>query len=59
MEDLRLPQNTTRLDSCIIQLRDIVGDSAPRELLIQVILAADYDLCRAVNYYYARCNDDE
>jgi hypothetical protein len=59
IEDLPIAQDTGRLDNCISQLRDIIGDTAPREQLVQVVLAADYDLCRAVNFYYARNQDDE
>ncbi|KYB25250.1 uncharacterized protein LOC100141518 [Tribolium castaneum] len=59
IEDLPLAQDAGRLDNCIRQLRDIIGDSAPREQLVQVVLAADYDLCRAVNFYYARNQEDE
>lgn len=44
----------TRLDRSIAQIRDIVGDGATREQLVQVILAADFDLCRAINYYYIK-----
>lgn len=40
-------------------MRDILGDTASRETLVQVILAADYDLRRAVNYFYARGDDGE
>ncbi|KAJ8954724.1 hypothetical protein NQ318_011417 [Aromia moschata] len=59
LEDLRLEQNSSRMDTCLVQMRDIVGDSAPREVLVRVLLAADFDLRRAVNYYYARNNADE
>ncbi|CAG9817046.1 unnamed protein product [Phaedon cochleariae] len=52
-------QTSSRMDNCISQLRDIVGETASRNLLVQVILAADFDLRRAVNYYYARTNEDE
>ncbi|CAH0555390.1 unnamed protein product [Brassicogethes aeneus] len=44
----------TKLELCLKQIRDIVGDVTPREGLVRIILAADYDLCRAVNYFYAR-----
>ncbi|KAJ8937023.1 hypothetical protein NQ314_012105 [Rhamnusium bicolor] len=59
LEDLHLEQNSSRMDVCLNQIRDIVGNTAPREILVQVILAADFDLRRAVNYYYARGNGDE
>ncbi|XP_017785530.1 PREDICTED: uncharacterized protein LOC108568763 isoform X2 [Nicrophorus vespilloides] len=58
MEDLPAP-DPVRLEQCIQQMRDILDISVSRERLIQVILAADYDLCRAMNYYYARAEEDE
>lgn len=54
-----LNRDITRLEACITQMRDILGDTAPRETLVQMILAADYDLRRAVNYFYARGDNDE
>lgn len=57
LEDLPLSHDTARLETSLAQLRDIVGDTAPREKLIQVLLAADYDLCRAVNYFYSKTED--
>lgn len=59
MEDLPLSHDSARLEACIAQLRDILGDTASRGTLVQVILAADYDLRRAVNYFYARGDNDE
>ncbi|KAK4876099.1 hypothetical protein RN001_012521 [Aquatica leii] len=57
LEELPLSHDTARLENSLTQLRDIVGDTAPREKLIQVVLAADYDLCRAVNYFYSKGDD--
>ncbi|KAK9873149.1 hypothetical protein WA026_021382 [Henosepilachna vigintioctopunctata] len=45
-----------RLERCISQIRYVIGDDATREQLVQVILAADFDLCRAINYYYSKNN---
>lgn len=53
VEDLP-SQDTARLQQCILQMRDILGDTASHDILVQVVLAADYDLCRAINYFYAR-----
>lgn len=47
-----MAQDSARIDQGIVQLRDIVGEDAPRERLVQVLLAADYDINRAINYYY-------
>lgn len=54
---MSLNQDTERLDICLAELRDIVGDAEPRESLVQVILAADYNLGRAVNYFYSRSDE--
>ncbi|XP_044732009.1 uncharacterized protein LOC123294888 [Chrysoperla carnea] len=53
MEELPLTHDSARLESCIAQLRDIVGEHAGRDELIQVALAADYDVNRAINFYYS------
>ncbi|XP_047118625.1 uncharacterized protein LOC124799129 [Schistocerca piceifrons] len=53
LEDLPLTQDSARLESCIVQLRDIVGEQASREELVQLALAADYDINRAANFYYS------
>ncbi|XP_060529627.1 uncharacterized protein LOC132704030 [Cylas formicarius] len=52
-EELLTNHTSTRLEGCIMQLRNIIGDSAPRSYLVQIILAADYNLHRAVNFYYS------
>ncbi|XP_026477244.1 uncharacterized protein LOC113383213 [Ctenocephalides felis] len=41
------------LESCLALIRDIVGDAPSNETLIRVILAADYDINRAVNFFYS------
>ncbi|XP_022918430.2 uncharacterized protein [Onthophagus taurus] len=56
-EDLSLEGE--RLDVCIAQLRGIIGDTAPRDRLVHIVLAADFDLCRAINYFYSRDYEDE
>lgn len=58
-EELPLSHDTGRLETCLVQLRDILGDTAPRDTLVQVILAADFDLRRAINYFYTKSNGDE
>ncbi|XP_045474802.1 uncharacterized protein LOC123680773 [Harmonia axyridis] len=50
-------QDLNRLERTISQIRDIIGEDAPREALIQVILAADFELCRAINYYFIAKNN--
>ncbi|KAL8579419.1 hypothetical protein ACOMHN_026784 [Nucella lapillus] len=51
-EDLHLVENEELLTSCLAALRDIVGENVPREELVRVALAADYDVNRAVNYLF-------
>lgn len=58
LEDLPLSHDPARLDACIAQLRDILGERAARETLVQVVLAADYDLGRAINYFYGHNNPE-
>lgn len=49
-----LPQDAARLEACLSQLRDVIGeDVATRQQLVQVALAADYDLNRALNFFYS------
>nr|CAD7264660.1 unnamed protein product [Timema shepardi] len=50
VEDLH---DTARLETCLAELRHIVGEHVLRERLVQVALAADYDVNRALNFYYS------
>jgi HBS1 N-terminus len=43
----------SRLHSCLEQLQDIVGPALSRERLVQVVLAADFDVNRALNFIYS------
>lgn len=51
-EDLQLMGNEELLHSCLAALRDVVGDAVPEEELVRVALAADYDVNRAVNFFF-------
>ncbi|KAF4519183.1 hypothetical protein B566_EDAN008246 [Ephemera danica] len=51
MEEL-LP-DPARLEACLSQLQDIVGEGASHERLVQVALAADYDVNRALNFFFS------
>uniref|UniRef100_T1JPJ0 BTB domain-containing protein n=1 Tax=Strigamia maritima TaxID=126957 RepID=T1JPJ0_STRMM len=53
LEELPLTQDSTRLEACIAQLRDIVGSDVKHEELVRISLAADYDANRALNFFYA------
>ncbi|XP_054262009.1 uncharacterized protein LOC128985991 isoform X2 [Macrosteles quadrilineatus] len=46
--------DSSRLEACLRQLHDIIGDEGvSRQQLVQVALAADFDLNRALNFYYS------
>ncbi|KDR13429.1 uncharacterized protein LOC110835411 [Zootermopsis nevadensis] len=53
LEELPLTQDSARLERCLVLLRDIIGEQVSREELVQVVLAADYDINRALNFYYS------
>lgn len=52
-ENLHVMENEELLNSCLLALHNIVGEAVPREELVRVALAADYDVNRAVNYYFS------
>ena len=52
-EELQYMEDSTRLESCLASLRAIVGEGVPREELVQVALAADYDTNRALNFFFS------
>ena len=41
---------TAKLNSCLEQMHNILGESTPEHLLIDAIIQADYDHERALNY---------
>eukprot|EP00058_Branchiostoma_floridae_P010098 XP_002595586.1 hypothetical protein BRAFLDRAFT_117505 [Branchiostoma floridae] len=51
--DLSMTEDRVRLDACLSALRDIVGDDVPQEELVRVSLAADYDVNRALNFFFS------
>jgi len=53
LEELPLTQDSARLEACVAQLRDIVGEEVKQEELVRISLAADYDANRALNFFYA------
>ncbi|CAN8003004.1 unnamed protein product, partial [Ixodes hexagonus] len=53
LEELPLTHDSAQLEVCVEQLRDVVGEAVPREALVQVSLAADYDVNRALNFFFA------
>uniref|UniRef100_A0A1B6MP93 BTB domain-containing protein n=1 Tax=Graphocephala atropunctata TaxID=36148 RepID=A0A1B6MP93_9HEMI len=47
-------QDSGRLEACLRALRDVIGEeAASRQQLVQVALAADFDLNRALNFFYS------
>jgi len=45
--------NSIQLQECIEGLLEVVGEEVPREELLRVSLAADCDLNRAINFFFA------
>ncbi|XP_042226007.1 uncharacterized protein LOC121869013 [Homarus americanus] len=45
--------SNSRVESVVQQLREIVGQQVPRSRLVQITLAADYDVNRALNFFFA------
>ena len=44
------------MESCIEKLRTVVGDEPTDEVLSELLLAADMDINRAVNFYFNLSN---
>ncbi|GFO38386.1 kelch repeat and BTB domain-containing protein 4 [Plakobranchus ocellatus] len=52
-DELPFVGDAAQLNSCIQELSIIVGDDVPREELARIALAADYDVNRALNFFYS------
>ena len=50
--DLNVMADQQRLNECVVALREVIGDDVPHEDLVQFVLAADYDVSRAINFYF-------
>ncbi|CAL4114149.1 unnamed protein product, partial [Meganyctiphanes norvegica] len=48
--------NSEAVETVVQQLREVLGDHVPRSTLLQITLAADYDLNRALNFFFANSN---
>ncbi|XP_062507908.1 uncharacterized protein LOC134184278 [Corticium candelabrum] len=46
-------RDDSRLTIVVAQLREIIGGDAAQEQLEEVAIAADYDVNRAVNYFFS------
>ncbi|ELU06536.1 hypothetical protein CAPTEDRAFT_219008 [Capitella teleta] len=53
LEDLHYVEDATNIEICLTELRGILGDEVPHEMLLRVASAADYQVNRAVNYYFS------
>lgn len=42
-----------RVEMVVQQLREVVGQQVPHSTLVEMTLAADYDLNRALNFFFA------
>jgi hypothetical protein len=47
------PLNNDELEACISQLRGILGEETSTEELRRIALAADFDLNRAINFFFS------
>ncbi|XP_025828986.1 uncharacterized protein LOC108743837 [Agrilus planipennis] len=47
----------SRMDNFVAQLRDICGDVVSTDKLVEIALAADFDISRAVNYVFSSTED--
>ena len=59
LESLPLIHDSSRLDACVAQLREILGPLIEEDQLVRVALAADYDVNRAVNHFFNVGRDEE
>lgn len=51
--DESVTQDSARLEACLTQLRAVVGEHVSRDRLVLHVLAADYDVNRALNFFYS------
>jgi len=52
LERIPLTTDSTRLDSCVVSLREVLGPLVPEEILLQVALSADCNIDRALNHFF-------
>ena len=52
VEYAEVATDRARLADCLAALRAVIGDEVPEDDLIQFALAADYDVSRAINFYF-------
>ncbi|XP_063445642.1 uncharacterized protein LOC134725615 [Mytilus trossulus] len=52
VSDLRI-EDPARLEACVHQMKEIVGDDVSDEDLMLHVISADYDVSRAINFYFS------
>ena len=52
LERIPLTTDSSRLESCVTSLREVLGPLVPEETLIQVAIAADCNTDRALNHFF-------
>jgi len=52
LERIPLTTDSSRLDSCVVALREVLGPLVPEETLIQVAITADCNIDRALNHFF-------
>ena len=52
LERIPLTTDSSRLESCVASLREVLGPLISEETLIQVAIAADCNIDRALNHFF-------
>ena len=52
LERIPLTTDSSRLESCVASLREVLGPLVSEETLIQVAIAADCNIDRALNHFF-------
>ena len=52
LERIPLTTDSSRLESCVASLREVLGPLIPEETLLQVAIAADCNIDRALNHFF-------
>ncbi len=52
LDTIPLTHDSNQLETCVAQLRDVLGPLIEEDQLVQVALAADYNVNRALNFFF-------
>ncbi len=52
LANIPLTLDSAQLDACVSQLRDVLGPLIHQDQLVRVALAADYNVNRALNFFF-------